>query len=454
MEMSNEKSGGALARWSDVLKAKISKLKAKVIELFKKTKKLAKDDPRRIVHSLKVGLAITLVSLFYYFEPLYDGLGASAMWAILTVVVVFEFSVGATFGRGLNRVLATFLAAALGFGVHFLADLAGDKAQPIMLSLSVFFLAAITTFVRFFPRIKARYDYGFLIFILTFCLVSVSGYREDEILKVAYRRALTILIGTFIAILICILICPVWAGDDLHSLVSNNIEQLANFFQGFGVEYSNEWKEDERIVEGFKSVLSSRQTEESLVNFARWEPPHGTFKFRHPWKQYSRIGSLTRQCAYRLESLNTYLLAESQTPLHIRDQLKESCTKMSTESGKALKDLASSIRTMTLPRLPNPHIEKSKAAAKDLKAALKIRPCNSSIDLLEIVPMATVASLLIDSISCIEKIAESVGELASLANFKCLEVGKSASLKFQQEQQQKLATPAIVSGHCHVVTVD
>lgn len=94
------------------------------------------------------------------------------------------------------------------------------------------YAAAITTFVRFFPRIKARYDYGFLIFILTFCLVSVSGYREDEILKVAYRRALTILIGTFIAILICILICPVWAGDDLHSLVSNNIEQLANFFQG------------------------------------------------------------------------------------------------------------------------------------------------------------------------------------------------------------------------------
>lgn len=89
-----EKNGGVLARWSEGLKAKFTKLKAKVIELFRKTKKLAKDDPRRIVHSLKVGLAITLVSLFYYFEPLYDGLGASAMWAVLTVVVVFEFSVG------------------------------------------------------------------------------------------------------------------------------------------------------------------------------------------------------------------------------------------------------------------------------------------------------------------------------------------------------------------------
>lgn len=126
---------------------------------------------------------------------------------------------------------------------------------------------------------------------------------------------------------------------------------------------------------------------------------------------------------------------------------------MSIESGKALKDLASAIRTMTRPTFPNPHIEKSKAAAKNLKAALKIGPCDDGIDLLEIVPTATVASLLIDSISCIEKIAESVGELASLAHFKCVEAGKSAGLELEQEQQ-KLPTPAIVNDHCHVVTID
>ena len=47
-----------------------------------------------MIHSLKVGLALTLVSLFYYFKPLYDGFGFSTMWAVLTVVVVFEFSKG------------------------------------------------------------------------------------------------------------------------------------------------------------------------------------------------------------------------------------------------------------------------------------------------------------------------------------------------------------------------
>lgn len=68
--------------------------KAKIVECARKIKKLGQDDPRRVNHSVKVGLAITLVSLFYYFEPLYDGFGDFAMWAVMTVVVVFEFSVG------------------------------------------------------------------------------------------------------------------------------------------------------------------------------------------------------------------------------------------------------------------------------------------------------------------------------------------------------------------------
>ena len=78
-------------RW---VKSLVVKLKEKVVEVGRKAKKLGQEDPRRIVHSLKAGLAVTLVSLLYYFKPIYGGFGASTMWAILTVVVVFEFSVG------------------------------------------------------------------------------------------------------------------------------------------------------------------------------------------------------------------------------------------------------------------------------------------------------------------------------------------------------------------------
>ncbi|GKU93747.1 hypothetical protein SLEP1_g7314 [Rubroshorea leprosula] len=279
-------------------------------------KKLGQDDPRRIIHSFKVGFAISLVSLFYYFQPLYDGFGSYAMWAVLTVIVVFEFSVGATLGRVLNRGLATFLAGGLGFGAYRMANLSGEMVEPILLGVFVFLLAALVTFVRFFPQMKARYDYGLLIFILTFSLISVSGYREEELLDMAYRRVSTILIGGFTAVCVCIFVCPVWAGEDLHNLVANNIEKLANFMEAFGDEYFKVAEDGESsrasCLQGYKSILNSKQAEESLANCARWEPRHGKFRFRHPWKQYLKIASLTRQCSYKVEALNNYLNSEIQ----------------------------------------------------------------------------------------------------------------------------------------------
>lgn len=88
------------------------------------------------------------------------------------------------------------------------------------------------TFVRFFPVIKARYDYGLIIFILTFSLVSVSAYRDDGVLDIARSRLSTIIIGSCIAIFVCICIFPVWIGEDLHNLVAANMEKLGNSLQG------------------------------------------------------------------------------------------------------------------------------------------------------------------------------------------------------------------------------
>lgn len=70
------------------------KMKENLLNVAKNAQKVGKDDPRRLMHSAKVGLALTTVSLLYYFKPLYKGFGQSGMWAILTVVVVFEFTVG------------------------------------------------------------------------------------------------------------------------------------------------------------------------------------------------------------------------------------------------------------------------------------------------------------------------------------------------------------------------
>lgn len=91
---SRERNAGHLARGWSRIKSFAKATEYKVVSFGKSLKKLGKDDPRRIIHSLKVGLALTLVSLLYYIRPLYDGYGVSGMWAVLTVVVAFEFTVG------------------------------------------------------------------------------------------------------------------------------------------------------------------------------------------------------------------------------------------------------------------------------------------------------------------------------------------------------------------------
>ncbi|XP_048429366.1 aluminum-activated malate transporter 2-like [Pyrus x bretschneideri] len=424
MESASHEKVGLLTSWWLKLKAMSAMITCKVSELAKMTKELGQDDPRRIVHSFKVGFALTLVSLFYYYQPLYNNFGVSAMWAVMTVVVVFEFSVGATLGKGLNRAMATLVAGALGIGAHHLASLSGQIGEPIVIGVFVFLQAATSTFIRFFPKIKARYDYGLLIFILTFSLISVSGFRVDEIWELAHKRLSTIFIGGSACVIISIVVCPVWAGEDLHNLIANNIEELGNFLEGFGDEYFKtledvESKDDKAFLQGYKTVLNSKASEDSLANFARWEPGHGRFHFCHPWKQYLQVGTLTRQCAYRIEALHSRLTSDNQVSPEILIKIQESCTKLSLETGKALKELALGFKEMTKSPSVNIHIAKAKAAAKSLRL-LKSGLWEDAA-LLEVMPAATVGSLLLDVFNCSEKIIESVNELAPLANFETVE---------------------------------
>ncbi|XP_021719958.1 aluminum-activated malate transporter 2-like [Chenopodium quinoa] len=279
-----------------------------VKEVTKCVLKIGQDDPRRVIHSMKVGLAVTLVSLFYYFQSIYQDLGTTALWAVLTVVVVFEFSVGATFYKGLNRTIATLIGGALAVGLHSLATQSGHIGEPFLISIFVFLQASLSTYARFYPKIKARYDYGFLIFILTFSLISISGFRVEEIIDLARDRWATILIGVFGSLLVSILVFPVWAGEDLHNLIANNFDKLANSLDRYGNAYfkmkenctANEIQVSR--LRSYKSVFNTKGNEETLINFAKWEPTHGCFRFKHPWKLYLQLGALSRECAYKIDA--------------------------------------------------------------------------------------------------------------------------------------------------------
>ncbi|XP_050369088.1 aluminum-activated malate transporter 2-like [Argentina anserina] len=416
-------SGGPFSRVLQWIKAAPAKSWGKVVEIARKAKKLGKDDPRRIVHSGKVGLALTLVCLFYYFRPI-DGFGVDAMWAILTVALVFEYTAGGTLERGLNRMVATIIAGPLAVGAHHITTLwGGEIAEPILIGFFVFVVAAIMTFLRFFPLLKARHDYFLVIFILTYSLVSVSGYRDYEILEMAHIRISTVAIGGCTTIIISLCICPVWIGVDLQNLVASNIDKLGDSMEGFGSEYFDMEENglsssvSKSLLKQYTSVLTSKGPEDFMANLAWWEPGHGKFKFCHPWEKYLNVGAASRICAYKIEALNTYLNNEIQAPAEIRNKIQEQGTHICIETGKALKELAAALKNMTLSSSADHHITVSKAAAESLMSLLRGGIWKDA-KVIETVTSAAVALLLIEVVTCVEKIAEALHELESAANFK------------------------------------
>ncbi|RVW73246.1 Aluminum-activated malate transporter 8 [Vitis vinifera] len=88
--------------------------------------------------------------------------------------------------------------------------------------------------------------------------------------------------------------------------------------------------------------------------------------------------------------------------------------------GRSSESLSLSNQNNDRPSSADPHVANAKAAVKDLEIALNAASLDET-DLLEIIPDATVASILIEIVKCMEKVSESVHELSGLAHFKVVE---------------------------------
>jgi hypothetical protein len=120
---------------------------------------------------------------------------------------------------------------------------------------------------------------------------------------------------------------------------------------------------------------------------------------------------------------------------------------MSIETGKALKQLAISIYKMIPPTAAETHIATSKIYATNLKSMIKTKLWEDT-NLFEVVPVVTVASLLLDVVSSIEKLGESIQELSTLAKFKNIES------KVAAEDKKQVPQPCCnSSGPQHVITI-
>ncbi|KAI3787732.1 hypothetical protein L2E82_00102 [Cichorium intybus] len=373
---------------------------------------------QKIIHSIKVGIALVLVSLLYLLDPLFEQVGENAMWAIMTVVVVFEFFAGATLSKGLLRGLGTICGGGLGCLTAVMADDLGKIGNAVVVGASVFIFGAVATYCRLIPSIKRKYDYGVMIFILTFNLVAVSGLRADKVLELARERLSTIGMGFAVCICTSLLVFPMWASDELHRLTSSNFEKLACCIEDCMKAYFSVIGEKESMpsinVSGCKSVLHSKSSDESLANFARWEPWHGRFGFYYPWEKYIKIGGLIRELASIILSMQECVGSPLQPSIPLHHAIKEPCKSVGLSIALTMRELGKSIMNM---KRSQTKVLKLESIKRELNL-LSTSPTLKGIANVESLAIANFLFLLMEIVDKVEVLAKEVEELGEAAGFQ------------------------------------
>ncbi|XP_010556787.1 PREDICTED: aluminum-activated malate transporter 8-like [Tarenaya hassleriana] len=404
--------GGRVRSRKGKTEARIGFLRSCLVSFEKK--KRSKADIRRVVHSVKVGFALVLASLLFLLDPLYKKVGDNAMWAIMTVVVTFEFFAGATLCKGLNRGLGTILGGGLGCLAAALAQEVGGFGHAFVILAFVFVFGAGASYSRLVPAIKKRYDYGALIFILTFNLVVVSGVRAERVLELARERLLTIVIGFCLCIFVSLLVFPLWASDELHDSLASRFRDLSGSIEGCLDEYFRSPENKPSFsFSGCKSVLHSKLRDETLANFAKWEPCHGRFRLFHPWDKYLQIGELLRDLAATILLFEPCLRSSKEASELLKQSIEEPSELTGTTLVWILGELGESITRMRRSELSEDITPKLKAVRRELSSTgRKLGKEGSSAG--DVMAIMSFLFVLSETVNKVEEVAKEVEELTKL----------------------------------------